>query len=445
MAAARILVVDDEPDIREVVKDILDDEGFEVALAADGAQAREARGKHRPDLILLDVWMPDIDGISLLREWGEAGALDCPVVMMSGHGTVETAVEATRLGAFDFIEKPVSMAKLLVTVKNSLEAGRLKRENEQLRRQGPEVTDPIGRGPAVQELRRCLERVAGVDSNVLIIGEAGVGKEQAARWIHAHSSRAEGPFVVAAARGGGDWQELLLDESSGLIPTAQGGTLFLDDVSRLPKAGQEVLLGALESARLPGDTVNIRLIAGTGQPLEERTRSGEFDEDLYYLLNTLPVEMPPLRERREDIPELVRFYAEHISNQAMLPYRRVSVAAQNRLRNHAWPGNLRELCNLIQRLLVLGGEDEIGIDEVEEALDRCDTGGQASAGIVPEKYNMPLREAREAFERDYLVHQLKAVGGSVGKLAETVEMERTHLYRKLRQLGIDAKQVVRER
>lgn len=449
MATARILVVDDEPDIREMIKDILADEGFEVSLAADGAQAREARGRHRPDLILLDVWMPDVDGISLLREWHDAGALDCPVVMISGHGTVETAVEATRLGAFDFIEKPVSLAKLLLTVKNALEAGRLKRENEQLRQQRPAVVDPVGRSPAVQELRRCLERIAGVDSNVLIVGEPGVGKERAARWIHTHSPRSESPFVVATTRGTAeDWRRLLLDTDSGLLEESQGGTLFIDDVSRLSAGAQQVLLGILESERLPpeagGAPLNMRLIAGTGQTLEARIRDGEFDETLYYRLNVLPLEMPPLRERQEDIPELVRFYAEHISNQSMLPYRRISVAAQNRLRNHTWPGNLRELCNLIQRLLVLGGDDEIGIEEVEKALAECATGGQASPGRVPDKYDMPLREAREAFEREYLIHQLRAVDGSVGKLAEAVEMERTHLYRKLRQLGIDAKRVARE-
>ncbi len=450
MSTARILVVDDEPDIRELISDILGDEGHEVLVAANAAEAREMRGQHQPELILLDVWMPDTDGVSLLREWRDAGALDCPVVMISGHGSVETAVEAIRLGAFDFIEKPLSMAKLTVTLGNALEAGRLRRENEGLRRQLPPVLEPVGRSAAVKTLRSRLERVAAHDAPVLITAEPGAGKEQAARWIHAGSRRSAGPFIAAPTRDEGPgWARLLLGErgDNGLLAEAQGGVLYLDDVTRLDTEAQRVLLKILECGRIDPEradstALDVRLIAGAGSRLDRLVRDGRFDEGLYFQLNVLPLEIPPLRDRPEDIPDLVRFYAEYFPSRDGLRYRPFSIAALNRLRQYHWPGNLRELRNLIQRLLILGRDDEVGAAEVEEALSDSDTGPrQRAGGDVPELFDMPLREAREAFERQYLTHQLGAVEGSVGKLAEVVEMERTHLYRKLRQLGIDPKAV----
>ncbi|MFU8831240.1 MAG: sigma-54-dependent transcriptional regulator [Wenzhouxiangella sp.] len=449
MGSACILIVDDERDIRELVGDILTDEGYEVLLAGDAAAARETRSQREPDLILLDVWMPGTDGISLLREWRETDALVCPVVMISGHGSVETAVEATRLGAFDFIEKPVSMAKLMVTVGNALESGRLKRENAGLKRRVPTLMEPIGRSLPVQQLRRRLERIAAHDTPVLIAGEAGVGKGMAARWIHAHSRRSQGSFVSAPTRVEGDgWSRLLLGSNgeSGLVAEAQSGVFFIEDVARLDRAAQTLLLGILESGHLDPDSasspaLDLRLIAGTTIGLEQLVRSGQFDEALYYQLNVVPLQMPPLRDRQQDVPDLVRFYAEYFPSRDGVPYRHFSVAAQNRLRQHHWPGNLRELKNLVQRLLILGGDDEVAVSEVEEALSQSDTGRQAGESSVPALFQMPLREAREEFERQYLTFKLKEVSGSVGKLAEAVEMERTHLYRKLRQLGIDPKQV----
>ncbi|AKS40705.1 sigma-54-dependent transcriptional regulator [Wenzhouxiangella marina] len=451
MASARILIVDDEPDIRELIGEILADEGHEVLMAADASEARELRGQSQPDLVLLDVWMPGTDGISLLREWRESDTLDCPVVMISGHGSVEAAVEATRLGAFDFIEKPVSMAKLLVTVGNALEAGRLKRENAGLRSQAPTVMEPIGRSLAVQQLKRRLERIAAHDTPVLIQGEAGVGKAMAARWIHAHSKRSGGPFIVVPARSEGqDWTRALMgaEGQPGLIDQARGGVLFVEDVSRLDKEAQSALLGQLESGRLEsasedqGRALDIRLIAGTSVELEKLVQTGRFDEQLYFRLNVVPLELPPLRERQEDVPDLVRFYAEYFPNRDGVPYRHFSVAAQNRLRQHHWPGNLLELKNLVQRLLILGGDDEVSVAEVEEALSRSVEAQRGEGGdAVPALFHLPLREAREEFERQYLTYKLKSVDGSVGKLAEVVEMERTHLYRKLRQLGIDPKQI----
>jgi two-component system, NtrC family, nitrogen regulation response regulator NtrX len=446
MSAARILIVDDEPDIRELISDILADEGHEVLTAADAASAREVRSQNPPDLILLDVWMPDTDGVSLLREWRDAGTLECPVVMISGHGSVETAVEATRLGAFDFIEKPVSMARLMVTIENALEAGRLKRENADLRRQRPTVMEPMGRSQAVQRLRQRLERVAAHDAPVLITGEPGVGKQEAARWLHAHSRRADGPFVSAVTRFDGESWEALLVGEKGLLTESQGGVLFIDDVSRLDRAGQTALLKVLESGRLDPDRsdsepLDVRLLAGTSQALEKLVREGRFDEALFYQLNVLPLDIPPLRERQEDVPDLIRFYAEYFPSRDGLPYRHFPVAAQNRLRQYHWPGNLRELRNLVQRLLVLGGAEEVTVAEVEEALAQSDTGETVGDQKVPALFNLPLRDAREEFERQYLTFKLQSVEGSVGKLAEVVEMERTHLYRKLKQLGIDPKQV----
>ncbi|RFF27157.1 MULTISPECIES: sigma-54 dependent transcriptional regulator [unclassified Wenzhouxiangella] len=448
MSSARILIVDDEPDIREMIGEILRDEGHETELAGNAAEARARLRESAPDLILLDVWMPDTDGISLLREWRDAGVLRCPVVMISGHGSVETAVEATRLGAFDFVEKPVSMARLMVTIENALEAGRLKRENEGLKRSQPTVLEPLGRSAVVQQLRQRLERVAQHDAPVLIAGEPGVGKQEAARWIHAHSARSEGPFVSAATRlDGASFRTLLMGERSGegLLSEAQGGVLFIDDVSRLDRGAQTVLLKVLESGRVDPDQadsseLDLRVIAGTGQPLEKLVREGRFDESLFYQLNVLPLEIPPLRERQEDVPDLIRFYAEFYPGRDGTPYRHFPVAVQNRLRQYHWPGNLRELRNLVQRLLILGGGEEVTVAEVEEAMAQSDTGETVGDRKTPALFNLPLREAREEFERQYLTFKLQSVEGSVGKLAESVEMERTHLYRKLKQLGIDPKQ-----
>ena len=448
MSSARILIVDDEPDIREMIGEILGDEGHDITLAGDAAQARERLREAMPDLILLDVWMPDTDGISLLREWRDADVLKCPVVMISGHGSVETAVEATRLGAFDFVEKPVSMARLMVTIENALEAGRLRRENEGLKRSQPAVLEPIGRSAVAQQLRQRLERIAQHEAPVLIAGEAGVGKQESARWIHAHSVRNNGPFVSAATRvDGASFRNMLVGDSSGdgLLAQAQGGVLFIDDVSRLDRGAQTALLKVIESGRLdPEQTdstqLDLRLIAGSSQPLEKLVREGRFDESLFYQLNVLPLEVAPLRARQEDVPDLVRFYAEYYPGRDGTPYRHFPVAVQNRLRQYHWPGNLRELRNLVQRLLILGGGEEVTVAEVEEALAQSDTGETVGDHKMPALFNMPLREAREEFERQYLTFKLQSVEGSVGKLAELVEMERTHLYRKLKQLGVDPKQ-----
>ncbi|RMD80775.1 MAG: sigma-54-dependent Fis family transcriptional regulator [Gammaproteobacteria bacterium] len=455
MSAPHILVVDDEPDIRELVREILEEEGYQVSVAEDAEAARRARRARRPDLILLDIWMPDTDGISLLKEWSEeGGGLACPVIVMSGHGTVETAVEATRLGAYDFLEKPLSMAKLLLTVERALEAARLRRENVALRRHARPLEEPLGRSPVMQALREQLRRVAQHDAWVLISGEPGSGKELCARYLHAHSPRREGPFVevgVAALVGENAAVELFGAEEAGgrvrygLLEQARGGTLFLDEVGDMDLAVQARLFGALESGaflRVGGTEpvpLDVRIVAATHRDLAEEVRRRRFREDLYYKLNVVPLRVPALREHSEDVPELLAHYVDDFVAREGLGYRRFTVAAQNFLRHYPWPGNVRELKNLVQRLLILGAEPEIDVEEVKAVL-----------GTAPERprdpvlgpgFELPLREARERFERAYLEHHLRQAGGSVGKAAKAVGLERTHLYRKLKALGLEPREL----
>jgi len=452
MNSPHVLVVDDEPDIRELVKDILEDEDYQVTLAHDGASAREALRTRRPDLILLDIWMPDIDGITLLKEVSEEDGLPCPVVMMSGHGNVETAVEATRLGAYDYLEKPLSMAKLLITIERAVENARLQQENAGLRRQSAPAIEPTGKSAVMQRLREQALRVAQHDTWVLISGENGTGKETLARYIHGHSQRRDGPFVEL---GGGTIsgencaRELFGSEEGdrvhyGYLEQAHGGTLFLDDVADLTMDAQIKASGALETGtilRVGGSepiTVDVRVIAATHRNLEEEVIAGRFREDLFYHLNVVPIRLPSLRDRVEDVPELLDTAVSFFVDREHLPYRRFSMAAKNRLRNHRWPGNVRELKNLVQRLLITGSGEEISLEEIEANLSSTTVVPNAEH-VTSAPLNLPLREAREEFERVYLRQLLLECGGSVALVAERAGMERTNLYRKLRALGIDPK------
>jgi len=450
MSARHILVVDDEPDIRNLVQEILEDEGYTVATAGGGEAARKARRTRRPDLIMLDIWMEDVDGITLLREWSEGGDLPCPVVMMSGHATVETAVEATRLGAYDFIEKPISLAKLLLTVERAFESARLQRENVDLREYAQLVVEPVGRTAVMEKLREQARKISQHNSWVLISGESGVGKRTFARYIHQQSPRCDGPFTeiaVGSISEENSAAELFGHENGdtihyGRLEQANGGTLYIDDIADMDLQTQARLLSVFQThsfIRLGGSEaveVDLRVIASTHGSLEEEVAAGRFRDDLLYHLNVVPLHIPALREHADDVHDLLNFFIDHMVTHEKLSYRYFNVAAQNRLRNYEWPGNIRELRNLVQRLLILGSGDEIDITEIEQALS-THVAADASTGSTQISYDLPLREAREQFEHDYLLHQLKEVGGSVGKLAKRVGMERTHLYRKLRALGID--------
>jgi two-component system nitrogen regulation response regulator NtrX len=450
MTAARILVVDDEADIRGLLKEILSEEGYEVEVAADAAQARSARVAQVPDLVLLDIWMPDTDGITLLREWSVTDGYDCPVVMMSGHGTVETAVEATRLGAFDFVEKPLSLTKLLRTVERALDAGRRKRLSE--RAQGSSLAVPIGKSKATQGLREQIQNTASSASPVLLVGELGSGREAYARYLHSLSARATKPFfmVVSASLSGDPAAALFGSERDGKVELgafdqAAGGTLYLSALEDLSSDAQRALVGAIEQngytrmggrERLP---LNVRWISSAQEGFESRAAPEPFRRDLLAHLNVITLRVPPLREYAEDVPDLLRFYVDRLVDDQHLPLRRFSVAAQNRLRNYPWPGNVGELKNLVQRVLILGQGEEIRLEEIERELAVKMSNDEPL--VKQDLLALPLREAREQFERAYLQQQLLLCNGKVGQLAKRVGMERTHLYRKLRALGVDFRQL----
>ncbi len=454
MSNPHILVVDDEADIRGLLKEILSEEGYEVDVAANAAQARASRARQNPDLVLLDIWMPDVDGITLLREWSAANADGCPVVMMSGHGTVETAVEATRLGAFDFVEKPLSLAKLLRTVERALDAGRRHRQSGKLL--GAALSAPIGKSRVMQQLRAELQQVAANPSPLLLIGEPGSGREAFARYVHEQGPRAAAPFVtlIAGTLREADAEERLFGREAqgggheGALEQAGSGTLFIHELEDLPPGVQRLLYGVLESGqftRLGGAqpiSFRARLISSVQPGVEQRAGGEAVRRDLLAHLNVLIMRVPPLREYAEDVPELLRHQVDRIVDTEGLPFRRFSVAAQNRLRNYPWPDNVRELRHLAHRLLIHGGSEEIRLEEIEREL-----AVQAPADeplVKQDLLALPLREAREQFERAYLQQQLLLCNGKVGQLAKRVGMERTHLYRKLRSLGVDFRNISEE-
>ncbi len=450
MTASRILVVDDEADIRGLLREILSEEGYDVDVAADAGQARSSRASQIPDLVLLDIWMPDTDGITLLREWSVTDGYDCPVVMMSGHGTVETAVEATRLGAFDFVEKPLSLTKLLRTVERALDAGRRKKISE--RATGSTLAAPIGKSKITQALREQVQNAASSSSPVLLVGELGSGREAYARYLHSLSPRSAKPFlmVVATSLSGDPAAALFGRERDGKIEPgalelAAGGTLYVNGLEDLSLDAQRALAGAIDQKsyiRVGGRerlSLNVRWITSAQEGFELRTAGEPFRRDLLANLNVITLRVPPLREYAEDVPDLLRFYVDRLVDDQHLPLRRFSVAAQNRLRNYPWPGNVGELKNLVQRVLILGAGEEIRLEEIERELAVKLSVDEPL--VKQDLLALPLREAREQFERAYLQQQLLLCNGKVGQLAKRVGMERTHLYRKLRALGVDFRQL----
>jgi DNA-binding NtrC family response regulator len=450
MTASRILVVDDEADIRGLLKEILSEEGYDVEIAADASQARSSRAAQVPDLVLLDIWMPDTDGITLLREWSMTDGYDCPVVMMSGHGTVETAVEATRLGAFDFVEKPLSLTKLLRTVERALDAGRRKRLSA--RTQGSALAVPIGKSKITQMLREQVQQAASSSSPVQFVGELGSGREAYARYLHSLSARSPKPFftVVAASLGQDPAAALFGSERDGKVEfgafdQATGGSLYISGLEDLNANAQRALLGAIEQngyTRVGGRqrlNLNVRWISSAQEGFEAQSSAEPFRRDLLAHLSVITLRVPPLREYAEDVPDLLRYYVDRLVDEQHLPLRRFSVAAQNRLRNYPWPGNVGELKNLVQRVLILGAGEEIRLEEIERELAVKMAVDEPL--VKQDLLALPLREAREQFERAYLQQQLLLCNGKVGQLAKRVGMERTHLYRKLRALGVDFRQL----
>ena len=457
MSIGHILVVDDEVEIRNLLAELLADEGYTVSTAADAIEARASILVRRPDLILLDIWMPGQDGISLLREWHEHDQLIWPVIMMSGHGTVETAVEATRLGAFDFIEKPISLDKLLLLIEHGLENTRLTRENDQLKRSAPDPFDLIGDSEYMITLRAQAKKVAGHDAWVLISGEPGTGKQALARYIHHHSPRRHFPFIDTGGVAMGGRQnaavELFGSEEDGkirygLLEQANGGTLFIAEAADMDEQTQMQLISALENQtffRVGGADpvhVDVRVVAATRKDLESEVRAGKFREDLFYHLSVVPLPIEPLRHHAEDVPILLSYYLEAAHRVEGLPKRELTIGARNLLKAHSWPGNVRELKNLVQRMLILGTGEIIDEQEVQRALGflptLADSQDAVAATLISLNLDLPLRDARDEFERRYLLAQIKSCEGSMTELARLTGMERTNLYRKLKSLGISA-------
>jgi len=451
MSSPHVLVVDDEADIRILIQDILTDEGYGVTAAANAEESRIARAASKFDLILLDIWRPDTDGITLLREWSESGELNCPVVIMSGHGTVDTAVEATRLGAFDFVEKPLSLAKLLRTVEAALESSG--RQSRAARNLLPSLLAPVGRSELMRALRERVQQYARHDGSVLLSGESGTGRGAFARYMHALSRRSDEPLtsLTAASVTEGNFEIQLLGREKngeimmGVFERASGGTLVIDELSDLSDAAQRVLLGVIEDqcfTRVGGAVpvkLDARIVATVRADYETLVEAGKLRRDLVSHLSVLSLRVPPLRDYAEDVPELLAYYVDKLVDAEGLTFRRFSVAAQNRLRNYPWPDNVREVKNLVRRLLLSGSSEDIALDEVEAEMSAAAAIDEPL--VKQDLLALPLREAREQFERAYLQQQLVLCDGKVGQLAKRVGMERTHLYRKLRSLGVDFRSV----
>lgn len=449
-----ILVVDDEADIRELIGGLLEDEGHAARYAGDADEALAAVRQRKPALVILDVWLQGsrLDGIALLDEM-RASDPGLPVIVISGHGTIETAVSAIRKGAYDFIEKPFKSDKLLLTVERALEATQLRRENAELRARTEMASEFIGRSPAATQLRQTIDRVAAANSRVLIAGPAGSGKELIARLIHARSPRAAGQFVpVSSAMMNPERveEELFGAERAdggvdriGLLEQAHGGTLFLDEVGDMPLATQGKLLRMLVEQRfrrLGGGVdveVNVRVLSSTSRDLRALITQGRFREDLYHRLAVVPVEVPPLSDRREDIPLLVEHFIERLSAMSGLSPRSIGEDAMAALQAHSWPGNVRQLRNNVERVLILASGDPanpITLDALPSEVVGRENG---PGGLDTERMiALPLRDARENFEREYLKAQISRFGGNISRTASFIGMERSALHRKLKSLGV---------
>ena len=450
-----VLIVDDEAAIREVVAALLQDEGYKPRQAANSDQAFSEIDRRIPDIVLLDIWLEGskLDGMEILdrlrQQWPTL-----PIVIFSGHGTIEMAVQAIKNGAYDFIEKPFKTDRLLLTMQRAFEISKLKRENEQLKIKGGDDTELLGASPSLVRVRQSIERVAPTNSRVLISGPPGCGKEIAARMIHAHSRRADAAFVVLNCAVMAPERldvELFGSETNGEMPRAvgileraNGGTLFLDEVADMPLETQGRMLRVLQENRFtrPGRTeridLDIRVIASTNRDLTHLMSQGKFREELYYRLNVVPVQIPPLSDRRVDIPLLARTFMDRAARIAAAPPRAIGDDAMAVMQSAEWPGNVRQLRNAVEWMLIMAPGDTkqpIGVDGLPPDLTNSAVGGMdptANGELVA----MPLREAREHFERAYLQAQLERFGGNISRTANFVGMERSALHRKLKTLGL---------
>jgi len=454
--ALEVLVVDDEADIRDLVSGVLEDEGYAVRTAADSNSALDAVEERRPSMVLLDVWLQGsrLDGLQLLQEIKRRDST-IPVLMISGHGNLDTAVAAVREGAVDFIEKPFEAGHLLHLVSRATETDRLRRENESLRQQIVHDEVLSGNSVAINAVRATLKRVAPTGSRVLVTGPAGVGKEVAARTIHQWSTRSNGPFIVVSAAMmtperveqelfGQDTEDV---SRPGLLEQAHGGTLFLDEIADMPMTTQAKILRVLTDQsyqRVGGQRpvkVDVRVLSATSRDLAQEIAQGRFREDLFYRLNVVPVRLPPLRERREDIPELANHFLARFAAERRIQTPALSDEAIAALQAHDWPGNVRQLRNIIERTIILAPLERVDRIEVDmlpsEILENQGTPTLSSQAMTI--MGSPLREARESFEREYLRIQIRRFSGNISRTASFIGMERSALHRKLKALGIGDK------
>ncbi|MSM41158.1 MAG: response regulator [Geobacter sp.] len=455
--AQTILIVDDEESIRTSLVGILEDEGYRTLLAVDGVEALESVQRDLPDLVLLDIWMPRLDGLETLQKLKEIHP-SLTVVMMSGHGTIETAVRSTKLGAYDFVEKPLSLEKLLLTIQNALGMQRLREENETLRDAVLQGHEMVGASPALNTLRDQIRLVAPTTASVLITGENGTGKELVARSIHHFSNRQSKPFVEINCAAIPD--ELIESElfghergaftgavaqKKGKFDLADGGTIFLDEIGDMSLKTQAKVLRILQERKFErvGGTrtieVDVRVVAATNKVLEEEIKNGTFRDDLYYRLNVVPFQVPPLRERKEDVPQLVEYFLERFCRKEGRERKQLVPEAVELLQQYDWPGNVRELKNIMERLVIMTPGRTISTDQLPDYL-RGDTHRVDAVTRIDGMMGLTsLREAREEFEREFILQKLEDFGWNISRTAESIELERSNLHRKIKSYGIDLK------
>lgn len=446
-----ILIVDDEKDIRVLVADILRDEGYATRLAANSQECMAEVANNPPGLMILDIWLKDsaMDGIDILKTI-KRDRPEIPIVIISGHGNIEIAVAAIKQGAYDFIAKPFNIDQLLVVIRRAMETAKLRRENVSLRQQGSGMNELVGSAPAFKSLKTNLDKVTRSNGRVMLTGHGGCGKELAARYIHANSDRSEAPFVTvnSAAIQPEHMEEVLFGRERsdrsiepGLLEQASGGVIYFDEVAEMPLGTQAKILRVLvdqKFQRVGGTSlvqVDLRVISSTIRDLQVEIAAGRFREELFHRLNVVPMPVPSLAERREDIPLLAKHFIEELNQSQGLPMRRLSEDAVALLQTMDWPGNVRQLKNVIERVLILGGDaEEINASELPGTCEASEETGQAL--VTGALAALPLRDARELFEREYLMTQINRFGGNISRTANFVGMERSALHRKLKSLGV---------